>query len=76
MLAAGAPLRRLRSRTHAHPRILGKAIDPFWAMYASHKEKHIYEILEKYRIGNFIPPKEAAVGTWSPMCAAARLTAR
>ncbi|XP_073998352.1 sulfite oxidase isoform X2 [Rhodnius prolixus] len=30
----------------------GAAIDPFWNMYAVHKQEHILEILDGYRIGN------------------------
>lgn len=29
----------------------GAAIDPFWNMYAVHKQEHILEILDGYRIG-------------------------
>lgn len=30
----------------------GKDIGPFWDMYGAHKQTEIYELLEKYRIGN------------------------
>ena len=30
----------------------GKAIDPYWNIYAVHKNVEIFEILESYRIGN------------------------
>lgn len=32
----------------------GAAIDPYWDMYAAHKQKEIFEMLEKYRIGNIL----------------------
>jgi sulfite oxidase len=30
----------------------GGALEPFWEMYDFHKNKDIYDILEKYRVGN------------------------
>lgn len=36
----------------------GKSIEPFWAMYAVHKNPEILKILEHYRIGNYIPKPE------------------
>jgi sulfite oxidase len=30
----------------------GGALEPFWEMYDFHKHKDVYEILQKYRIGN------------------------
>lgn len=32
----------------------GGAIDAFWQVYATHHQKHVYETLEKHRIGNYI----------------------
>lgn len=32
----------------------GGAIDPFWHTYQQHNTKEILELLETYRIGNFI----------------------
>jgi len=34
----------------------GSAIDPFWSIYGVHKQLHILEILERYRIGKSILP--------------------
>ncbi|KAK9508369.1 hypothetical protein O3M35_005950 [Rhynocoris fuscipes] len=39
----------------------GGSIDPFWNLYAIHKQDHILEMLEKYRIGNL--DKEDAKGS-------------
>ena len=36
----------------------GKSIEPFWAMYAVHKNPEILKILESFRIGNYIPKPE------------------
>jgi len=35
-------------------------------MYANHKTSHVYEILERYRVGNFVPPPEAALDASDP----------
>ena len=29
----------------------GGSADPFWDLYAVHKEEHVLKLLEKYRIG-------------------------
>ncbi|XP_052824361.1 sulfite oxidase [Octopus bimaculoides] len=36
----------------------GKSIEPFWSLYAVHKNSEIFAILETYRIGNFKPDEE------------------
>ncbi|XP_067880703.1 sulfite oxidase, mitochondrial isoform X2 [Heterodontus francisci] len=33
----------------------GGAIEPFWAMYAVHKQEHVYKMLEEYKIGELSP---------------------
>ncbi|XP_069761634.1 sulfite oxidase, mitochondrial isoform X2 [Narcine bancroftii] len=33
----------------------GGALEPFWSMYAVHKQKHVFEILEEYKIGELRP---------------------
>lgn len=33
----------------------GGALEPFWSMYAVHKQKHVYEILEEYKVGELSP---------------------
>ncbi|XP_051865408.1 sulfite oxidase, mitochondrial isoform X2 [Pristis pectinata] len=33
----------------------GGALEPFWSMYAVHKQEHVYEILEEYKIGELSP---------------------
>ncbi|XP_074028867.1 sulfite oxidase isoform X3 [Leptinotarsa decemlineata] len=30
----------------------GSSVEPFWLLYGIHKNSHVYDILEKYRIGN------------------------
>ncbi|ROT80584.1 putative sulfite oxidase, mitochondrial, partial [Penaeus vannamei] len=30
----------------------GGSVEPFWALYAVHKNPHVLELFEKYRIGN------------------------
>ncbi|MCL4131874.1 UNVERIFIED_CONTAM: hypothetical protein GTU68_049253 [Idotea baltica] len=30
----------------------GGSVEPFWALYAVHKNRHVLDLLEKYRIGN------------------------
>lgn len=30
----------------------GNSVEPFWALYAVHKNPHVYKILETFRIGN------------------------
>jgi len=32
----------------------GRSIEPFWALYAVHKNEEVYEILETWRIGNLL----------------------
>jgi sulfite oxidase len=35
--------------------VAGGSLDAFWEMYAFHKKPEIFEVLEKYRIGNLNP---------------------
>ncbi|CAH2002488.1 unnamed protein product [Acanthoscelides obtectus] len=30
----------------------GSSVEPFWVLYGIHENQHVYDILEKYRIGN------------------------
>jgi sulfite oxidase len=30
----------------------GGAVEPFWALYAQHREEYVYELLEEMRVGN------------------------
>jgi sulfite oxidase len=39
----------------------GGAVDSFWSLYAVHKSAHVFEILEKLRIGNISKKDRAAI---------------
>ncbi|XP_072927023.1 sulfite oxidase, mitochondrial isoform X2 [Hemitrygon akajei] len=38
----------------------GGALEPFWSIYAVHKQEHVYQILEEYKIGE-LSPEDAQV---------------
>ncbi|KAI9101853.1 Oxidoreductase, molybdopterin-binding domain-containing protein [Phlyctochytrium arcticum] len=38
----------------------GRSIDPFWAVFAIHQSKETRELLETYRIGDLVPPRNEA----------------
>ncbi|XP_054859958.1 sulfite oxidase, mitochondrial isoform X2 [Eublepharis macularius] len=42
----------------------GGALEPFWALYAMHKQEHVLEILQSYKVGELSPeePPQPSVG--------------
>ncbi|KAK6165305.1 hypothetical protein SNE40_022255 [Patella caerulea] len=40
---------------------VGGSIEPYWDLYAVHKNTEILEILETFRIGNIVPPKKTDI---------------
>lgn len=51
----------------------GGSIEPFWAMYGVHNNKHIGEMLEELRIGN-LDPKDQVPFASHPRLSLSRLT--
>ncbi|XP_078390695.1 sulfite oxidase, mitochondrial [Cetorhinus maximus] len=39
----------------------GGGVEPFWAMYAVHKQEHVYKMLEEYKIGELSPEDQKLV---------------
>lgn len=41
-------------------RAAGSSVEPYWDMYAQHRQEYVYEVLEEMRVGNLAPADVAA----------------
>lgn len=44
----------------------GGSVEPFWELYAVHKQKSVLDILESYRIGNLDENDQIEIDTSDP----------